>query len=72
MDGCRWIISRTLISFCYEKNSLINFSHQSHQLELFFFANYNLTDFDVQVAISMDQECAAIARETRIQIDKLN
>ena len=35
------------------------------------FANDNLTDFDIQVAISMGQECAAIARETRVQLDEL-
>lgn len=35
------------------------------------FANDNLTDFDRQVSISMGQECAAVARETRIRIDKL-
>ena len=35
------------------------------------FANDNMTNFDVQDAISMGQECAAVARMTRVQIDRL-
>ncbi|OHT00601.1 Clan SC, family S28, unassigned serine peptidase [Tritrichomonas foetus] len=35
------------------------------------FANDDMTNFDIQDAISMGQECASVTRQTRIKIDKL-